>query len=247
MLDEDDLDSYMTIEHTFMGIRLLNNTLTPAKWKIVVSICGLDVDTIDDEDYDKEVIAAHRKIETWLEYFFTDVIFIDGTDDCSLEIFDDWSLDNTLVYTPGTPTNDVILQTLHSKFFALAGDFLYIGKSTIKSTDSKSTFVFNNPDQECILDDVFYIGEFPVHEFPWWERYDIDTHDLNLEDTDEIHRKKYRGELNTQRILDSMVDDIRKGLGLKIIKHEQVTADVLPISKAVKWKPNPAISTNTDA
>lgn len=239
---EEDVETYMTLEHSFMGMRYYNLSLTPVKFDFVVNVCGLAEVEISEDSYESEVIAACKKIETWLDYFITDTIFVDATDETELERIDGLCVDNTVVHMPGPPFNDIILQTFHSKLNALSGDMLYIGKASLRSSDSKSRHYFSNPEQMFYLGGAEYIGEYPIHDDPWWDRYDVDTTDIDMP-IESIDRPRARAKINSKKLLDRFVKDIRKGLGLPKIKENR--AEVVSIEKANKWKPKIA-TTSTD-
>jgi hypothetical protein len=79
------------------------------------------------------------------------------------------------MYCPSYPGDDVIIQMLHAKLVALAGNDLLVGQITLKSSDSILSYTFDCQDKIYSLPSEAseYYSEHKLrHSLPWWHRND---------------------------------------------------------------------------
>ena len=78
--------------------------------------------------------------------------------------------ENPTLLTPYAPSDNHLIQLIHSKLSVLAGEHLAISTMTLETTDSNSLCVFNT---ETLLYNLPGISDMEgdlYHSEPWWRR-----------------------------------------------------------------------------
>lgn len=225
--------SYMTVSHTFIGIRVLPFKLSTVTWNLNINLAGLEKDAaISKEDHQQKLSVAYQKIGIWLEYFLDDIILVDSEDADNSLVFNQMQYDNTLVQIPGV-SDDVFLEALHSKISIIAGKELLIGEVSLHGSDTKSTFHFSNiqgnsyslPAQDEWMD----IDQVVFFE-PWWKRNDCDTWEPGIEEGKT--REQMIEDIDTSNVLDKIIADVTTSSSEFEIEEETEAEIIKP-----KWKP----------
>ena len=145
-----------------------------------------------------------------------------------------------------------ILEALHRKFAALAGEMTIITKLSLYDEDLnlKYNFYYEDEDTKYTLPTINeWIGDLSFWDVPWWDRYDVLTFDNVAEDVEERdkHRSDEAGRLSTYAPLDEIDDDVEamlKGIKNKFDeenKEEGKQGELISLDaarkKKNKWKP----------
>lgn len=145
-----------------------------------------------------------------------------------------------------------ILEALHRKFTALAGDITIITKLSLhdEELNLKYNFYYEEEDTKYTLPTIQeWIGDLSFWDIPWWDRYDVLTFDNVAQDEEERdkHRADEAGRLGTYAPLDEIDDDVEKMLkGIKnkyTEEHpeEDKQGELISLDaarkKKNKWKP----------
>lgn len=176
---------FMTFNSEFTGIRVLNRTLIPTKWKV-------EADFVSNEDFDAEKSKEYNEgsityqiLDFWMTQLLDDVLVVNPLDPFSLDLA--LSANNFCMTIPGTPTDDLIIQALFEKMNAICKNHLQILKLSITSVDSGATYHFVDTINNSNLPDISYVGEDVHTEFktPWWTRTTACCSDFPVEEDDE--------------------------------------------------------------
>lgn len=232
-----DVEAYMTLEHKLWGVRVLDGKFSIGQWQLVINFAGIDNPDADPETHQIQLAATYQKLNYWLEYFLDSALFVNAAKEELTGPLCELALENSTLLLPGDPTDDLIIRVLHSKISVLAGEFLLIGKISLKCTDTASTFNYTNNASGYKLPCANYVGDSPVHLLPWWERDDIDTYDYNFDDLDEGTLEEARKDLNTGYILQEIVNDIYRTLSPDEDVRPGSIAEIISIDDTNKWTP----------
>jgi hypothetical protein len=136
-----------------------------------------EINIIDDD----LVEIALRKINYWLEEFVRGSVIVPANDlGLSLILSDDGTprIENTIIITPDTPTDDHVCILMQSKLQALASGAFTIGCIEITSDNAEGftiTCLGDNCDQLPEMDE--WISGPTWFSLPWWARDDASTVD----------------------------------------------------------------------
>jgi hypothetical protein len=163
----------MTMVYDFAGTRLQQGCLTPVQWHLTLNLVAHERKnkTIDEIEYDASI--AYQKLYFWLETNLPNVLVVDVTDEDDLYIANLSA--NITMYCPGNPSDDLLIQLLHSKLSALAKPDLVVGQLQLKASDTSLQYTFDCSPDEYVLP-VVAIDYFPNGTLrdvtPWWMRND---------------------------------------------------------------------------
>ena len=157
------LRRFMTFDHAFSGTRVSEAHLTPSNWQLSVDIVWVK----GDDDFD----ATYNRIQYWLLFVLDDILAVNTLDQVDMGIAD--TVSNTQFHCPGYPTDNILVQLLHAKLRAMAGQSMLIGEVALKSdtTGIRYTYDCHQGDHE-VPSDNGYMGRTTYYESPWWFRND---------------------------------------------------------------------------
>lgn len=213
---------FMTYEYSFEGVRYIENRLQPVNWKLSINMSGPELEDKKEEEQSKKTSIMYQKILFWLDTVLNDCIVSSITSVNSIGAFH-----NTKVVLPDEePTDDIFLQTLHSKLSVISGDDMIIGQLSLYSTDSNVTYHYNHGGSYGLPSQSNFIGDDALHDVPWWERNDCDTFDVNSdhESKDDI--------LKSSRILS----DFEKHLTREFSEDEEDFENPAEIITIEQWQ-----------
>jgi hypothetical protein len=165
--------SYMTLEYEFTGIRLQEGYLTPVDWILTVNLIASVKKGKSKADAEYKANMAYQKIYFWLDTNLPSIVFVDVNDEDDLYVANLSS--NITMYCPGNPGDDMIVQLLHSKLSALAGNELEVGEIHLKGSDTSLQYTFDCPELDYQLPTTtaeYYTEGTVRDEIPWWSRND---------------------------------------------------------------------------
>jgi len=173
-ISNSEVKNYMTMKFNFGGVRFYENMLNPVEWELSVNVVGVDVEG-DTKNAIRELGSlAYQKIYFWLDSNLTNVVVCDVNEEMGFNVCN--VVDNMMMYCPGEPTDDLIIQLLHAKLTSLAGKNLFIGEMTLSSTDTSASYTFCGPDkyqgQVLPKKTADYVSYEALHKIPWWARDD---------------------------------------------------------------------------
>lgn len=166
--------NYMTLEYDFSGIRIQESALTPVDWKLSVDLATLDKKGKKKEEIEYAASIAYQKMYYWLDTNMPSIIMVDVTNNDDLFIANLSS--NIMMYCPGNPGDDIIVQLLHAKLTALADTDLIVGQIRLKGSDTSLQYTYSISDiserRLPVETEEYYTAGQPRHSVPWWDRKD---------------------------------------------------------------------------
>lgn len=227
--------SQMALEYEFTGIRLQDSILTPVDWKLSVNLIALDKKGKSKQDIEHSISIIYQKIYFWLEANMHGILMVDAENEDDMYIANLSS--NVMMYCPGNPSDDLIIQLLHAKLTSLSNDDLIISEMHLKGTDTSIQYTYDCIDKNYQLPtkvNEYFSSMAAQDETPWWFRDDgfcfefIKPDDLDL--TDEEKSALYE----RQDPLDEFYKVIEELSDNSIIGVVKEPAKIVQVEK---WKP----------
>lgn len=167
------IKKHMTLEYNFSGIRIQSSLLTPVDWKLSVDLVatGTKEQTRDDIEYQSGI--TYQKIYFWLDTNLPDIVIVNVCNEDDLYLAN--LISNVMMYCPGNPGDDMLIQLLHSKLSVLAGSNILVSEIRLTGTDTSLQYTFDCTDGGYDLPSVtsdYYKGYIVRDESPWWSRDD---------------------------------------------------------------------------
>lgn len=224
--------SYMTFTFDFSGIRIQNGYLTPVDWELSVNLIVRSLKNKSKEETEFKASIIYQRLYFWLDSNLQSVAMIDVGNENDLYIANLSS--NITMYCPGNPSDDLIIQLLHSKLTALTGSELQISEISLKASDTSLQYTFDCLDGEYQLPlstEEYYSEGRCRDEEPWWIRNDGFCFEFvrpeNSEITDEEFFKDITDPMNEfERVISEMSDT-----------HIGMVREPARIVQVEKWKP----------
>lgn len=165
--------SYMSMNYKFTGIRLQESTLTAVDWCLIINLVAKSGKVKKKEDEQRIASLAYQRIYFWLDSNLPGILAVDVENPDDMYIANLSS--NIMMYCPGNPSDDLIIQLLHSKLSALAGDSLIIGEISLTGSDTSLKYTFDSDNGEYEIPDntADYYSEGTARDTKaWWTRND---------------------------------------------------------------------------
>lgn len=167
------IKSHMTLEYDFSGVRLQEGSLTPVDWKLSVDLVatGKKGKSRDEIEYDSSV--TFQKLYFWLDTNLPNIVVVDVSSEDDLYLAN--LSTNIMMYCPGSPGDDLLVQLLHSKIATLAGQELLVGEVHLRGSDSSLHYTFDCADGVYMLPKTtteYYLDGKTRDKTPWWMRND---------------------------------------------------------------------------
>lgn len=162
--------------------RLVENILVPSMLAVKCEVEILDLERVD---------VALRKIEYWLDYYVRNAIAISASNTNGFDMILDENktprLQNSLMITPGEPTDEHLAMIFQSKLQALGCDNLMFGAITVSSDDSAGLVFTYVGDSESELPTMEnWISAPTWFDKPWWRRDDASMIDTQAPDGSDL-------------------------------------------------------------
>jgi hypothetical protein len=225
----------MTLEYDFSGIRVQEGALTPVDWNLKIDLVALGKKNIPRADAEKEAGLAYQKMYFWLDTNLPNIITLDVGNEDDLYIANLSS--NIMMYCPGNPSDDMIIQLLHSKMTALGSPTLVVGEIHLKGSDTALQYTFDCPDSEYTMPTLTadYCKDGSCkHIVPWWLRDDGFCFEFIRPDNIDLDK------MSDEDLFGSIVDPMNE---FKAIiaemsdSHINVVKEPAKIVQIEKWKP----------
>ncbi len=224
--------SYMTLEYEFTGIRLQEGHLTPVDWKLTVNLIASMKKGKSKADAEYKAGVLYQKLYFWLETNLPGILFVDVNNEDDLYIANLSS--NITMYCPDNPSDDMIVQLLHSKLSALSGQELTVGEIHLKGSDTSLQYTFDCPDGDYTMPTTtaeYYTEGSARDEFPWWTRNDGFCFEfVRPGDTEITDEELFKD------IIDPM-DDFERIISEVTDAHIGIVKEPARIVQVEKWKP----------
>lgn len=165
--------NHMTLEYEFTGMRLQDGCLTPVDWQLKVNLIAPRIASKKSkEEMELASGITYNRMYFWLETNLVNVILVDVTNEDDLYLAN--LSTNITLFSPGDVNDDLVIQMLHAKLSALAGDTMIVGEMTLKGSDTSVVYTFDSPDKNYELPNAVkeYVGKEARDKEPWWFRDD---------------------------------------------------------------------------
>lgn len=238
----------MSLDYEFTGIRLIDSSLTSVDWHLTANLIAKKKNGKSKEESEHDANISYQRLYFWLDINLPQIIMVDAMDDDDLYLSTLSS--NVTMFCPGVPTDDLIVQLLHSKLSTLAGSNLLLGEITLKGSDTSISYTYDSSEEgyDLPLETKDYFGEKGIvrDTNAWWTRDDgfcseiihilpeiegvtLDTNNASESVTPDA--KKY-----FEHVIDPMVEFDRVIVS-EIGSHIGIMHDPAKIVQIEKWKP----------
>jgi hypothetical protein len=152
---------------------------------------------------------------------------------------------NNYILVPDTIDNTFI-SILLSKFNSIVGNNTQVNSITLFDLDDQLRYrleIFDEDDDDDIVDIKEWLGEFVLSNIPWWQRGDESTWDGSANSQDEYDIIKSNEDEDTKEsIFDEIDDTIRSMYKSMYSENNDSEAEVIEVdfqseTKKKKWKP----------
>ena len=178
------INEFRTYRHEFSGIRIHEKLYIPVNWELSFLFTGIEELTEDNvEEMSIKLSVTFQKVAYWLDNFLNDVILTSTDNNMSVIMLLDACV-NSIVRLPSEVSDELFAEALHNKLTVLFGEDFLVGEITIKSSDMLINYSLIPDSDGRSLPTGKYLGELMMYDEPWWDRYDCDTIDLCLLESD---------------------------------------------------------------
>ena len=226
------IKSHMTLEYDFTGIRIQDGSLTPVDWKLMVDLVATGKKGKSKEDIEYDAGTTFQKIYFWLDTNLPNIVVVDVANEDDLYIAN--LSTNIMMYCPDSPSDDLLIQLLHSKISSLAGSDLIVGEIQLKGSDTSLRYTYDCPDTGYLLPmstAEYYIEGTTRDKDPWWTRDDGFCFEF-VRPTD----NKQTDEELFSDIIDPM-DEFQRIIAEVSDMHMGIMREPARIVQVEKWKP----------
>lgn len=228
--------SHMTINYEFPGIRVLDNGLQPTTWQLDMDVVAMEIGPdATAEKMQANGTMAFQKIFFWLDALMPGIVMVDPKNKGGMNIAT--TIDNAMLYCPGEPTDDILIQLFHSKLSAITEGVLFIGEMRLTSDDTSAKYTFSTTKKQydlpkkvknyCVLD--------AMDTKPWWTRDDgLCFEKLKPDSMSEEEIKLAYASIEDP--LDVFEEAYNVGMDVVFTPEEEDTAPA-EILEVAKWQP----------
>lgn len=226
--------SHMNMEYNFTGIRIQEGSLIPVDWALSIELIAQDKKGKTKKDIEYEAGITYQKIFFWLEANMHNIVVVDTSKEDDMYIANLSS--NIMMYCPGNPGDDMLIQLLHAKLTSLSSAELMVGEITLKGTDTSIQYTFDcedgNYNLPLLVPEYFTDGE-TLDETPWWTRDDGFCFEFLKPDNLDISEEE-KEMLRTR--IDPM-DEFYRVIGELKDTNFGIVKEPARIVQVEKWKP----------
>lgn len=221
----------MTLEFSFCGIRIQESNLTPVDWQLTVNIIAPIKRGKSREETELKAGVVYQKLYFWLDANLHNSIMVDVGSEDDLYIANLSS--NIAVYCPGNPSDDLIIQLIHSKLSQLAGTELIIGEIHLKGNDTSLQYTYDCSEEGYALPDTtkYYVEGEARDIVPWWSRNDGFCFEFIKPEGTEISAEELFAD-----IVDPM-DNFEKVIAEMTSANVTLAKEPAKIVQMEKWQP----------
>ena len=169
----EEFRSIVILPFEFDAIRVYGTALTPSTFEIKISASPSKYDTRAQHEIEEKSHEGMQRLTFWWQNIMADIIIGDIESDTFATLVG--ATENSAMFCPGTPTDHLLVELLHSKITALMDGFFDIHTLSLKSKDTMYIETsFRNIDGYR-LPDISYYPEETIHDKPWWQRDTIEV------------------------------------------------------------------------
>ena len=219
--------SLIQMNASFYGNKIEEDVIVPMHWEITYECAPTEVSEPGKINRGE---IAYEKLKFWIDYILNDISISVQSNELAIQM--SYMFENPTMLTPYSPTNTHLIQLLHSKFSAIVGDDLYIGKMSLSSSETDSICFFNTDEDLYNLPEGDDYIEGMYHDRPWWKRKTMDFADFTKEEveSDDALREFIENEDPLVTFERDIIESVAEATNRK--PH---TAEIVKIPK--KWKP----------
>lgn len=226
------IKSYMTLEYDFTGTRIQDGFLTPVDWKLTINLVAAEKKGKTKEEIEQQAGITYQKIYFWLDTNLPSILAVDvGKED---DLFIANLSSNIMLYCPGNPSDDLLIQLLHAKIATIAEPDLMVGQMTLKGSDTSLQYTFDCPDGDYSIPgttEAYYTEGTTRDEVPWWFRDDGFCFEfVRPEDTELTDEELFKD------IIDPM-DEFTRVVNEMADTSISMVREPARIVQVEKWKP----------
>jgi hypothetical protein len=226
------IKSHMTLTYNFTGIRIMDSSLTPVDWELHVDLVATAKAGKSREDLEYNASVAYQKIYFWLDTNLPQIVVVDVGNEDDLYIANLSS--NIMLYCPDVPSDDMIIQLLHSKITALAGNDLIVGEVHLKGSDTTLQYTFDCSDGDYLLPATvaeYYTDGTSRDTEPWWTRDDGFCFEFIRPEKTELTDEELFKDITDP------LDEFRKWINESTDVHIGLAKEPAKIVQVERWKP----------
>lgn len=226
-------------------IVLENNRFIVRQYEISFSMLTRSSEDIKETDQlQLEQNISFAKVMCFIDSILNDSIIITA-DNLSHYEKTLCEFSNNYVLLPDTIDNTVI-DVLTSKLNAIVGDNTEVNSVTLFDLDDQLKYkleIFEDDDDDDIVNIKEWLGEFVLNDVPWWQRGDESTWDGIAKDREEYDKvKSSTGDDESESIFEEIDDTIRSMYKIMKSESSDSAAEVIEVdfqneTKKKKWKP----------
>lgn len=225
--------NYMTLSYDFTGIRLQDSNLTPVDWQLKVNLVAHKKRGVSEEELEYKTSALYQRLYFWLDTNLPNIIAVDVESEPDLYIANLSS--NIMMYCPGNPGDDLIIQLLHSKLTALTSGELVVGEIKLTGSDTTLEYTFDCEDGDYGLPTEtkeYYTEGTARDEIPWWSRNDGFCFEfIRPEKSEDVTDEELFGNIQDPMLeFEKLISEISEG-------QIGVMREPARIVQVEKWKP----------
>jgi len=224
--------SYMTFDFSFSGIRIQDGYLTPVDWDLSVDLVVKAPKNKNKNDIEYKASILYQRIYFWLDSNLQNIAMVDVSNDGDLYLANLSS--NITMYCPGNPSDDLIIQLLHSKMCSLITQELQIGEIRLRGSDTSLQYTFDSPerDYQLPLTTNEYYTEGTCRDLePWWTRNDGFCFEfVRPDDTEITNEELFKDIIDPMVEFERVIEEVSEtGIGM--------VREPARIVQVEKWKP----------
>jgi len=166
-------------KHIFSGMRVNGTSIIPVTWTFTIEITPI---SHPEQGKINKSVIAYEKVKFWIENVLEDLIVAIQDSDIGVNLA--YGTDNPTLLTPYVPTDNHLVHIIHAKLNAIGGEELYIGLTTLSSSETMHTCKFNTltgnynlPEGDNYIEDMY-------HDTPWWHRPSFDFADFTANEVE---------------------------------------------------------------
>ena len=178
----DDAQIFISFHSEVSFVRMIEESILPVRLKIDASIIP------DDDSEVDEINNVFVKVKTWLDNILSMGIAFSATNETAIALFvHDNGMpvtDNTVLISPGEPTDELLCALIHAKLNALGdGVIEFVNTKVVGDSDFRLSFCFEGDANDILPPHDEWLSNETFFDKPWWNRNDGTTHDFPCEDS----------------------------------------------------------------
>jgi hypothetical protein len=226
------IKNHMTLDYAFTGIRIQDSALTPVDWILQIDVVVPFEKGKSMSESESKASYTYQKLYFWLDTNLPSFIAVDVNNEDDFYIASMSS--NIVMYCPGNPGDDLLIQLIHTKLTTLADNHLVIGEIRLRGSDTSMRYTFDCTEAENALPKTIasYCKSGTARDKdPWWFRNDGFCFEFIKPEDSAISDEELFGD-----ITDPMAEFER-------IISEMSAEDMAPVKEPArivqvdKWKP----------